>query len=138
MWEVIKKIKWWMWIGVVIVILLFWQYLTGWSTSRKLYTLALDNLRTDQTVIVRTLEQTITQRETELADLYKKVDIIQKQRATAQAESERLRGLVDAKNTEIIKLRKEREAITVPTDITPLADEFRKRGYSPTVILPTR
>jgi len=124
-------------IGIGVIIALIWVgSITG--TNRKLWNMLANQIRTDQTAIVRTLEDTITQRETELADLYKKVDAIQKQRVTAQAESERLRGLVDAKNIEIAKLRKEREAIIVPGDINTLADEFRKRGYNPRVILPTR
>jgi hypothetical protein len=45
--------------------------------------------------------------------------------------------LVNEKDTEIGRLKKERDAIVIPTDPNALADEFRKRGYRPRVILPS-
>lgn len=119
----------WFWIAIIIAGLMVWQLLSGWATSRKLYNMVLGNLRTDQTQVIRTLEQIITQRETELSDLYKKIETIQKQSVVAQAESERLRRLISEKNAEIVKLQGEREAVGVPKDLSGLMQEFNEKGY---------
>ena len=130
--------KWWFWVAIMIAGIMVWQFLSGWAMSSKLYNMALNNLRTDQTKVIRTLEQIITQREAELSDLYKKVGAVQKQSTVAQAESERLRKLVNEKNAEIAKLQREREVVVVPVDPDMLVDEFRKRGYRPRIILPPK
>lgn len=134
----LKKLPYWFWIAVVVAIILFWQSLSGWAMSRKLYNMALGQLREDKTQIVEELEKDNKEKEKAISDLQKKVLDVQRQRAAAEAESKRLVRLVDEKNAEILKLKKEREAIIVPTDPNALADEFRKRGYRPRVILPIR
>jgi len=130
--------KWWIWVALVVFIVIVWQQMSSWAMSRKLYNMALDNLRTDQSRVVETLEENQKMYEAEIIRLSSEVENIRKQRTVAQAESERLRGLVNEKNNEIIALKRERDAIIIPTDPNILTDEFRKRGYSPRVILPSR
>ncbi len=132
----IRKIPWWAWIAAFVFILFLWQQLSGWAMSRKLYNMALDNLRTDQSRIVKTFEENQKMYEEEINRLNSQLDIIQKQKAIAQMESERLRGLVHEKDVQILALQKEREIIVVPADPNILADEFRKRGYQPRVMFP--
>jgi len=134
--NLLKKIPWWGWVAIVIFIVIMWQSATGAALARKLYKSILDDLRADQTRIVETLEETVTQREQEIAELQKQVADIQKKRAIAETESARLRGLVRDKDLEIAKLKKERDALIIPDDLNALADEFRRRGYKPRVILP--
>jgi hypothetical protein len=69
--------------------------------------------------------------------LQSQVKDVQQKRAVAEAESKRLARLVNEKNDEIIRLKKERDAIVIPADINALADEFRKRGYRPRVVFPS-
>ena len=121
MWEVIKKVKWWMWIGLIVAILLIWQYLSGWAYSRKLYNMALDNLRTDQSRIVKVLEENQQMYETEITKLNQDLQSIQKQKVQVQVENERLRGI----NNE---LQNRLENVTVPDDIDSLLDLLHKLG----------
>jgi hypothetical protein len=134
----ISKIPLWGWIAFAVLILFIWQYVSGWAVSRKLYDMGLDQLRQDKTAIIESLKKENETRDQMILDLKKRVDAVQKQRILAEAESKRLAGLVDEKNKEILKLTEERKIITVPTDIDLLADEFRKRGYRPRIILPSR
>lgn len=133
-----KKIPWWGWIGIVVGIFFLANYASSKALNRSLINLALDQLREDKTAIVERLNQDVKKADEEKAQLQNKIAIVQRQRDTAQAESLRLKGLVNEKNSEIARLKAERDAIVVPTDINALADEFRKRGYQPRVILPSR
>lgn len=117
-----KKIPWWLWIGAFVAVFLIWQNLSGWAMSRKLYDMALDNLRQDQSKIVRILEETITEREREIAGLEVEIQDVKKQRAVAQAENERLKG-------KISELQSQRENIVVPSDPGGIVTELRGLGF---------
>src|SRR4030042_924891 len=131
--------KYWKWVLAAMVLCLFsWQYLSGWAQAKKYYNIALDQLRDDKTEVVRTLEETVTAREKELAEIEQKLAENAKQQAAIRVENQQLRGLLREKNDEILALKKERELIVVPTNPDALVDEFRKRGYKPRVVLPSR
>ncbi len=118
---ILKKIPWWGWLVLVLAIFFLWQSLSGWAVSRKLYDTALDQLRVDQTRVVRTLEEIVTQREKELADLYQEMERLKQQQALARAETERLKG-------KIRELQNQRDTIVVPGDPDRIVDELRRRG----------
>jgi hypothetical protein len=119
----IKKIPLWMWLVLAIGILFLWQSLSGWAATRKLYDMALDNLRIDQSRVVEVLEGALAEREKELANLYGELERLKVQQTQARAETERLRG-------KIRELQAQRENIIVPGDPDRLVDELRKRGIS--------
>lgn len=119
--SILKKIPWWGWFALAIAILFFWQSLSGWAASRKLYDMALDNLRIDQSKIVETLEEIITERERELANIYEELERVKQQQVQARAETERLKG-------KIRELQAQRENILVPGDPDRLVDELRRFG----------
>jgi peptidoglycan hydrolase CwlO-like protein len=124
-------------ISIGALVLLIWiGSITG--TNRKFYNMALNNLREDKTAIVQGLEQDQKEKAKTIAELQNQVKDIQRKRLSAEAESQRLTRLVNEKNNEIVGLKKDRDAIIIPTNPDVLADEFRKRGYRPTVILPPR
>ena len=134
----LRKIPFWGWVGMAIAALFLWQSLSGFAYSRKLFDVALDHLRTDQSRVVETLEDEMGKRESELADLYKRIDIIQRQAIAAKTESEGLRRLVHEKDSQIESFRRERETVSVPIYIDDVADAFRARGYFPRVVFPSR
>lgn len=117
----LRKIPWWGWVALLIVILFLWQSLSGWVASRKLYDMALDNLRHDQNKIIETLEEALTEREKELANLYQDLHLLKTQQAQARAETEKLKG-------KIRELQVQRENILVPVDPDRLVDELRRFG----------
>jgi len=131
--------KWWKWVVLIVLVLLFlWQGLSGWAMSRKLYSMALNQLREDKTAIVENLKKDQKEKAKTITDLQNKVKDVQQKRVAAEAESKRLARLVNEKNTEIDRLKDERDRIVIPTDPNALADEFRKRGYKPRVMFPVR
>jgi septal ring factor EnvC (AmiA/AmiB activator) len=133
----LKKVPWWGWVVIGISILFLANYASSRALNRSLFNMALDQLREDKTAIVENLKKDQKEKAKDIADLQGKVKDVQRKRAAAEAESKRLARLVNEKDTEIGRLKKERDAIVIPTDPNVLADEFRKRGYRPRVILPS-
>jgi len=134
----IKKIPWWGWGAITISILLIINFASSRTLNRSLFNMALDQIREDKTAIVEGLKQDQKEKAQAISELKSQVKDIQQRRAAAEAESQRLVRLVNEKNNEIKKLKAERDAIVIPVDINALADEFRKRGYKPRVILPSK
>jgi len=134
----VKKIPWWGWGVIAILTLLIINFASSRALNRSLFNMALDQLREDKTAIVDRLKKDQEQSAKAIAELQNQVKGVQEKRAIAEAESKRLARLVNEKNAEIFKLKKERDAVVIPDDLNALADEFRKRGYRPRVIFPTR
>ena len=134
----VKKIPWWGWGVIAILTLLIINFASSRALNRSLFNMALDQLREDKTAIVDRLKKDQEQSAKAIAELQNQVKGVQEKRAIAEAESKRLARLVNEKNAEIFKLKKERDAVVIPDDLNALADEFRKRGYRPRVIFPAR
>jgi len=133
----IKKVPLWGWVIIAVSILFLVNYASSRALNRSLFNMALDQLREDKTAIVENLKKDQKEKAKDIADLQSKVKDVQRKRAAAEAESKRLARLVNEKDTEIGRLKKERDAIIIPTDPNALADEFRKRGYRPRVVFPS-
>jgi len=136
--SLIKKIPLWGWIAIAIAIFFLVNYASSRALNRSLFNMALDQLREDKTAIVEGLKQDQEEKARAISELQNQVKDVQRKRVAAEAESKRLERLVDEKNVEIIRLKKERDAIVIPTDLNALADEFRSRGYKPRIILPSQ
>lgn len=133
-----KKIPWWGWGIIILSFFLIINFASSRVLNRSLFNMALDQLREDKTAIVENLKKDQKEKAKAISDLQNKVKDIQRMRASAEAESKRLARLVNEKDTEIDRLKDERDRIVIPTDPNSLADEFRKRGYKPRVVLPVR
>jgi len=127
--SIFKKIPWWGWIAIVIAIFFLVNYISAKAMNRSLFNLALDQLREDKTAIVDRLKEDVEKGKEEKTQLKNQIATVQKQRDTAQAESQKLKGLVNEKNAEIAKLKKEREAIVVSGDPDSLINDLHKMGY---------
>ena len=121
--EIIKKFPWWFWLATAIAVFILWQSVSGWAQSRKLYNMALDNLRHDQSNVVRVLEENAKMYESELMRVTRELEQLKQHQAAVRAENQRLAGRV-------YELEREREAIIVPVDPDRLVDGFRKLGLS--------
>jgi phage shock protein A len=119
--SILKKIPWWGWLALALAILFLWQSLSGWAASRKLYDMALDNLRQDQSRIVKTLSEIVTEREMELAGVYEQLEAVKQQQAQTRAETERLRG-------KIRELQARRDTIIVSDNPDTLVNDLRGFG----------
>jgi len=128
--SLIKKIPWWGWAALGVAILFSWQSFSGWAASRKLYDMALNQLREDRTQIIEEKEAYIKDCEDEISKLAgekealkKEKLIIQRQASESAAEIARLEGNVNA-------LERQLQNITVGDDPDRLIDDLRKRGLS--------
>lgn len=111
--------------GIVIIVVLFWiGSVTG--MNKKLYDMVLDNLRTDQSRIVKTLEENQTMYENEIQKLQSELERIKSQQAVVKAENERLKG-------KISELQAQRENIIVSSDPDILVNDLHKLGIKSTI-----
>ncbi len=106
--------------GIIILIVLFWiGSVTG--MNKKLYDMALDNLRIDQSRIVQTLEENQTMYEKEIQKLQTELERIKSQQTIVKAENEKLKG-------KISELQAQREGIVVSSDPDTLVNDLHKLG----------
>src|SRR4030042_1357447 len=108
------KVKWNLIGAIILVIFLLVGSLTG--TNRKLLNMAIDQLRIDQSNVIKTLEKAVTEREREIADLEKQVEINRAQQAQVRAENDRLKG-------RIFEIQAQRETISISGDPDRIVDE---------------
>ena len=87
--SIFKKIPWWGWIAIVIAIFFLVNYISAKSMNRSLFNLALDQLREDKTAIVDRLKEDVEKGKEEKTQLKNQIATVQKQRDTAQAESQK-------------------------------------------------
>jgi chromosome segregation ATPase len=128
--NLMKKIPWWGWAALGVAILFSWQSFSGWAASRKLYDMALNQLREDKTRIIEEKEVYIKDCEDEISKLVgekeglkKEKLIIQRQASESAVEVARLEGNVHA-------LERQLQSITIGDDPDRLVDDLRKRGLS--------
>jgi len=111
----------------------------AWSMSRQnseLWTLQFNQIHEDQSNVIRVREENEKMYEDEIGRLNDELSVNKKQQATVYAENERLKGLIREKNDEILGLRKEREAVIIPSDPSALVIELRRLGYGTEHIRP--
>ena len=124
----LKKIPWWVWIGAFVTVLLIWQNLSGWAMSRKLYTMALDNLRTDQTRVVETLQENQKMYEAEIANLQAEKERLQKEKATVQKQAVESAVEVTRLKGRIGELQTQLQNIIVSDDPSKIVEDLRELG----------
>ncbi len=117
------KIPWWGWIVGILIALYLWQVLTGWAYSSKLFNMALDHIREDQSQIIKDRDKDIKECEDDIQKLHEQVATNQKQQVLVRAENERLKG-------RIRELQTQRENIIIPSDPDRLVDLLHSMGFS--------
>ena len=126
--SLLKKIPWWGWAALGVAILFSWQSFSGWAASRKLYDIALNQLREDRTQIIEEKEAYIKDCEDEISKLAgekealrKEKLIIQRQASESAAEVARLEGNVHA-------LERQLQSITIGDDPNKIVEDLRRLG----------
>ena len=130
MFALIKKVPWWAWAVVLIVIVLIWQNLTGWAAARQIYDQALDNLRADQTRVVDTLQENQKMYEAEIVKLQTELERVQKQKQEIVVQRNRLLSENETYKEKIRVLQAQRDNISVPVDLAGVVNEFHRLGFS--------
>lgn len=106
--------------GIIVLIILVWiGSITGMNS--KLYKMALDNLRHDQTKVVETLEQQEAAYEQELLRLQSELERIKSQQAVIKAENDKLKGKVS-------ELQNQRQNVIVSSDPDTLVRNLHDLG----------
>lgn len=125
--NLLKKFPWWVWVALVVGIIVIWQIATAGAMANKLYKMALNQLRQDQTNIIKEKDEWIKTCEDQIAKLAEEKAAIQKQKAAAQQEANRSAAEVARLKGENDALRIALQNIVVPTDPDKLIDGLRKR-----------
>jgi len=125
---VIKKIPWWGWVGAIVAILLLWQSLSGWAYSRKLYGMALDNLRKDESRVIRDKDEWIKVCESAILDLKKEVDKIGREKARVQLEANQSAVEVARLKGRINELQEMLKRIVISNDPDVVINDLKRYG----------
>lgn len=111
-----------------LVVLLYINSITG--TTNKLYKMMLDTLRTDQSRVVSTLEQQLSNSEKEVAILQATREKLQKEKVALQVKADQSSAKVTQLKGEIDALNKKYKDYIPPSDPNALIDSIRNRGIS--------
>lgn len=130
MWEVIKKMKWWMWIGLIALIFFLINQASSYFYQRSLFNQFLDNLKEDQSQTIKAKDAWIKQCEDEIARQEKEKEQIrlekialEKKDKQSMAEISRLIG----RNND---LQDRLDRIVVSDDPDRLLEDLRSRGIN--------
>jgi chromosome segregation ATPase len=126
----VKGIPWWLWVVAIIFIILIWQSVSGWGMSKKLYTMALDNLREDQTQIVKDRDEWIKTCEGEIAKLAAEKVQIQKEKFTLQTKNAQSAIEISRLTEENYDLQDRLNHIIISNDPDRLLEDLRGRGIN--------
>jgi len=117
----IKKIPWFVWVGLIIAILFLWQNLSGYAYSNKLWNMVKDQIVADEKRIIEDLEKDNLANQKEKEGLYQALRESENKRHLVEQENARLKAR-DQELTDAI------QNITVPTDPDALVDLLHKLG----------
>lgn len=123
----IKKMPWWFWVGIVVAGLVIWQLITGGALASKYYNMVLDQLRTDQTQIIKEKDKWISTLEQEIQSIQAEKERLQREKATAQQKSNESTAKVKQLEGRIDELQKQIASIVVSDDPDRVIDDLRKR-----------
>jgi chromosome segregation ATPase len=97
--QMLKKLPWYGYVAGGIFIIILWQSLSGWAMSRKYFNMILNQIKTDQTQIIKekeewikTCEEEIKKLDEEKARIQKDKLALQKKNADSEKEIARLIG----------------------------------------------
>lgn len=132
--EILKKFPWWVWVGGIIAIFVIWQAATGAALTRKLYNDVLDQLRTDQSQVVQTLEDNQKSYEAEITRLQDQITKLQKDKAAlaqdaakSKAELVRLTGKINELQDALSKIDISNDPDIVLRDLQKRFPSLRRR-----------
>ena len=110
------------------IILLFWiGSVTG--TNSKLYNMALKQLQEDRTRVEEIRAEHEKWYEETIASLQDKLNLKDRQLKAVDTMLAERDKLIDAKDAEILTLRREREKVITSSDPNIIVDDLHKLGY---------
>jgi hypothetical protein len=128
--KMLRAMPWWGWPLLMIAIIIGWQYLTGWGTSRKLYNWALKQYEKEESDLVKNRDAWIKTCEDEIKNLSKERD-----RALLDRDAWRRKSIETSK--EVIQLKEINDAlekklmgIVIPDDPDRIIFNLNQRGLS--------
>jgi len=117
----LKKIPWWVYIGVFVGMLFLWQAISGFSYSNKLWNMVRNQIVSDQTQIIEELEKDNLANQQEKAGLYSQINNLKQQRVDLQREKDVLSGRIQ-------ELQNALQSVSVPNNTVDLVDLLHKFG----------
>jgi len=127
--DLIKRIPWWGWIIIAIVIIFLLNYASSLVLNRSLFNMALDNLRKDQAQALedrdeqlKLIRQQNRQYQEQIKEVQKEKEVMKQRAIQSEAKVSKLEGENDA-------LRKKIDSIVVSDDPDHIIDDLNKAGF---------
>ena len=124
----LKKIPWWVWIALVVVIIFIWQAASGAAYSRKLWKMVAGQITVDQSKVVATLEENMKGYEKEISQLQADKAKLQQEKTAVQAQATQSAAQVAQLKGKINDLQNQLDKIVVSADPNALISDLQKRG----------
>lgn len=117
----LNRFPWWFWVAILIGILFYWQLVSGFTYSRKLWNIVKAEILADEHRIIEELEHENLRNQQEKESLYKQILNLKAERARLQKEKDLLSGRIQ-------ELENALQNVSVPSDPDALLDLLRKHG----------
>lgn len=119
--DLFKKIPLWGWVFIILILLILSNMGSSYFYKKNLWNLFMDQIRTDQSKIIKTLEENMQYYEKEIMRLQQELENNLKQQAKIRAENETLKEKIN-------ELQNQRQVISVPSDADGIVDELHRLG----------
>ncbi len=128
--HILSLVPWWGWIATVVFIIIVWQQLSSWALSRKYYNMLLDNLRTDQTNIIKGKDAWIKQCEDEIAKVEAEKEQIRLSKIALEKKDKQSVAEIALLTGRNRDLQNRLDRIIVSDDPDKLLEDLRSRGIN--------
>lgn len=129
--DLIRRISWWGWILIIVVVLFLFNYASSMMMNRSLFNVVLDSIRKDQI-------QALEDRDEQLKLVREQNKRYQEQVKEVQREKEVMRQRAERSAAEVARLKGENNAlrqalqnVVVSNDPDRIIDDLNKMGYGP-------
>lgn len=122
--------KWWVWVAIVVFIIIVWQQMSSWALSKKLYNMALDNLRTDQSQTIKDKDAWIKQCEDEIARQEKEKEQIRLEKIALEKKDKQSMAEIAQLMGRNHDLQDRLDRIIISDDPDRLLEDLRSRGIN--------
>jgi peptidoglycan hydrolase CwlO-like protein len=119
---------WWVWLIVLALVALLVDSVFGVGYQKKLFGLVLDQLRTDQTKVIQTLEKNMKGYESQILSYENEITAIRKEKSKIQAQYDSVAAERSILKEKIHELETKRQIIIISSDPDVIIGDLRRLG----------
>jgi len=125
-----KKVPWWGYVAAIVFIIIVWQQMSSWALSKKYYNMLLDNLRTDQSQIIKDKDAWIKQCEDEIVKVEAEKEQIRLSKLALEKKNKQSMAEIALLTGRNRDLQDRLDRIIVSDDPDKLLEDLRSRGIN--------